>query len=129
MALPLDYNVNAFTKGVNGFGRKPPVQGYVYSITIAASTEKNFTVPSTSAMGAINSSNTPSFLAIFSYKPATEFWIAINATAAVPTGSSWATDTAELNPSAYIVKAGDTISAISASGGDISVALYSVPDA
>lgn len=127
MANPLDYNINKYTYGTNGFGRKPP--NVIQSATLAAATEKHFTVPLTSAMGAINSSSTPTFIALFSYKPATEFWVAVNATAAVPAGGDFASDTAELLPSAYIVKAGDTISAISAAGGDICVSLYAIPDA
>ncbi len=132
MANPLDYNVNRYTQGVNGFGRKPPnyaSTGNVYSATLAAATEKHFTVPGTSALGAMNSSQTSNFLAIFSYAPTVEFWVAVNATAAVPAGGNFATDTAELLPSAYIVRAGDTISAISTAGGDISVALYAIPEA
>jgi hypothetical protein len=127
MANPLDYNVNAFTKGVNGFGRKPPT--LIQSVTLGAASEEHFTVPSSSAIGAINSSATPMFLAIFSYQPTVQFWIAVNATAAVPTGGTWGTDTAELLPIAYIVKAGDTISAISTAGGSLSVSLYAIPDA
>jgi len=127
MANPLEYNINTIIQGVNGFGRKfPPI---IFSVTLAGATEKHFTVPSSSAIGNINSSNTPKFLAIFSYAPTVEFWVSVNATAAVPTGATWASDTAELLPSAYVVSAGDTISAISAAGGDISCSLYAIPDA
>ena len=129
MANPLDYNVNAFTKGVNGFGRKPPASGYPYTITLAGNTVKTLTVPRSSAMGNINSATTSMFLAIFSYKPATEFWVAINGTAAVPAGGDFAASTSELLPSAYILKAADVIQVISVAGGDMSVTFYAIPDA
>lgn len=129
MANPLDYNVNSIAKGVNGFGRKPPATGFIMSVTLGAASEQHFTVPSSSAMGTINAANTNMFLAIFAYQPTVQFWVAVNGTAAVPTGGTWATDTAELLPSGYIVKAGDTISAISTAGGSLSVALYAIPDA
>ena len=129
MANPLDYNVNSIAKGVNGFGRKPPASGYSYTITLAGNTVKTLTVPSSSAMGNINSSSISTFIALFSYKPATEFWVAINGTAAVPAGGDFAANTSELLPSAYIVKAADVIQVISVAGGDMSVSFYAIPDA
>lgn len=129
MANPLDYNVNSIAKGVNGFGRKPPATGYKFSATLAAATEQNFTVPATSAMGTINSSQTNVFLAIFSYQPTVQFWVSVNGTAAVPAGGTWASTTSELLPNGFIVRAGDTISAISAAGGSLGVSLYAIPDA
>jgi hypothetical protein len=129
MANPLDYNINSIAKGVNGFGRKPPATGYIYTITLAGATVKTLTVPSTSAMGTINSALTNVFLALFSYEPAVEFWVAINGTAAVPAGATFAASTSELLPSAYILKAGDVIQVISTAGGDMSISFYAIPDA
>jgi hypothetical protein len=123
MTNPIDYNVNRQIQGVSGFGRQFPT--IIYSATLAGATEEHFTVPSSSVIGGMNSTSTnPRFLAIFAYKPATEFWVSVNATAAVPAGGTFAVDTAELLPSAYEVKAGDTISVISTAGGDISVSIY-----
>jgi hypothetical protein len=127
MANPLDYNVNSICKGINGFGRRFPT--LIQSATLAGATEEHFTVPIASAIGVINSTATSYYLAIFAYKPATEFWVCVNGTAAVPSGGTFATDTSELLPSAYVVPGGSTISAISTAGGDISVALYAIPDA
>lgn len=125
MANPIEYNVNRAIQGVSGFGRIFPT--IINSATLAAATEEHFTVPSSSVIGVANATTTPRFLAIFSYKPATEFWVSVNATAAVPAGGTFATDTAELLPSAYEVKGGDVISVISAAGGDISISLYGMP--
>jgi hypothetical protein len=129
MANPLDYNINSIVKGVNGFGRKPPASGSTFSITLAGATVKTLTVPSSSAMGTINAANTSSFLAIFGYAAATEFWVSVNGTAAVPVGANFAASTSELLPGAYVVKAGDVIQAISTAGGDMSVSFYAIPDA
>jgi hypothetical protein len=119
MANPLDYNINSIVKGVNGFGRKPPASGSTFSITLAGAT----------VMGTINAANTSSFLAIFGYAAATEFWVSVNGTAAVPVGANFAASTSELLPGAYVVKAGDVIQAISTAGGDMSVSFYAIPDA
>lgn len=129
MANPLDYNVNSIAKGVNGFGRKPAATGYKFNATLAAATEQNFAIPSSSSMGTISATQTNMFLAIFSYQPTVQFWVSVNGTAAVPVGGTWAAATSELLPNGYIVKAGDTISAISTAGGSLSVALYTIPDA
>jgi hypothetical protein len=123
MANPLDYNVNRQIQGVSGFGRQFPT--IIYSATLAGSTEEHFTIPSSSVIGGMNSTYTnPRYLIVFGYKQATEFWVAINATAAVPAGGTFASSTAELLPSAYEVKAGDVVSVISAAGGDISISIY-----
>ena len=129
MANPLEYNVNSIVKGVNGFGRKPASAGNKFTITLAGATVKTLTVPSSSAMGSINSSNTNTFLAIFSYQPAVQFWVAINGTAAVPAGGDFASSTSELLPSALVLNGGDVIQVISAAGGSMSVSFYSILDA
>lgn len=128
MANPLDYNVNRYTQGVNGFGRKPP--NAIYTCTLAGGTNENVTVPSSSATGAMNSSATPVYLAIFSYQPTVKFYVAVNSSpATVPAGGTFASANSELLPPAYIVRAGDVISAISTAGGDMSVAFYAIPEA
>lgn len=129
MATPLDYNVNSIVKGTNGFGRKPPKAGFKYTVTLAAATLKTLAVPSSTSVGTISSTSTNMFLAVFSYQPATRFWVAINAAAAVPAGGDFAASTSELLPSAYVLAAGDVIQVISASGGDMGVSFYAIPDA
>jgi len=127
MAVPTNFNVNKFIQGVNGFGAMQ--SNIKFSTTLGAATEATLTVPATSAKGAINSSNTNRFLAVFSYHAARNVWVSINDTAAVPAGATLAATTSELNPSARVVKAGDVISMICATATtDVSVVLYAIQE-
>lgn len=96
---------------------------------MTASTHETVTVPSGSALGAVNSSQTGRYVAIFSYKAATDFWVAFNGqTAAVPAGASFGASTSELNPNARVVNAGSVIDVISAAGGYISISFYAIQE-
>jgi hypothetical protein len=118
------YNVNADTKGVNGFGS--PFCKNIYSATLAANTEKTLTVPDILASGLMPSTLTNQVLAVFNYTSGANVFVAVNATAAVPAGSSFAATTSELNPSAKKVKAGDVLHIISAGTPGVTVSFYSV---
>jgi len=110
------FNMVRDINGYNGFGLVQ--SNTIWSTTLVANTEQHFTVPS--------DVNTPykNILAIFSPSPGASVFIAINATAALP-GGSFAQVTAELNPSARLVKPGDTISAITADATDyLEVSFY-----
>lgn len=87
--------------GYNGFGIAFSEDGQATSL--AANTEQHFVVPS----------NYPNWIAIFSYTPGSNIWVDGITTAVVP-NTSFAATTAELNPSARSVKAGQTLSFISA---------------
>ena len=92
------------TKDVSGYN----VFGIVFSLdgqatSLAANTEQHFTVPS----------NYPNWIAIFSYTPGANIWVDGINTAVVPS-TSFAATTAELNPSARAVIAGQTLSFITA---------------
>jgi len=128
MANPTLYNVDTIIQGVNGFGTQFPV--HKYSATLAASTDTTLAVPDSSAIGAINATKTPRFLAVFSYHSGRNVWVSINATAAVPAGGTFAAVSSELNPSAKVVKATDTIHAICATAAtDVGVTFYALPEA
>jgi hypothetical protein len=129
MATPTNYNVNDYLKGVNGFGA--PFCNLIYSATLGAASEQTVTVPNTAAKGAISSTTTKNrFLAVFSYEAAANVWVALNATAAVPAGGTFAATTSELNPPAKVVKGGDVIHAITANANtDVSIALYAIQEA
>jgi hypothetical protein len=118
------YNINKNFQGVNGYAT--PFCTQTYSATLAAGVNEAVAVPLTTAMGtapATNSANT--FLAVFYYKPATEFWVANNTTATVPAGGTFAATSSVLLPKAKTVKSGDVINVISAAGGDICIEFYS----
>lgn len=121
------YNVNTVLQGVNGFGA--PFCDTVYTASLAAATATALTVPGKAAIGmasATSSKNT--YLAVFSYQPAAQVWVANNGTAAIPAGAAFALSTSELNPPAKIVKAGDVLSMICTAGAVVSVALYSTQE-
>jgi len=102
--------------GDNGFGL--PFAQDAWNTYLAANAEQNFTVPA----------NYEWWIAIFSYTPGSNIWVADNTTAAVA-GSSFATTTSELNPAARLVKSGDVLSFITAdtTSPNVSVIFYVAP--
>ena len=118
------FNIDKNISGVNGYGLPFSVQ--VYSASIAATTDTTLAVPLTNAMGMVNATSATKFIAHFSYAPTAKVWVANNATAAVPAGTTFAASTSELNPPAKFVKAGDVLHFYSAAISDISVAFYVV---
>lgn len=87
--------------GYNGFGILPTYD--IQGTSLAVSTAQSFTVPD----------NYPNWIAIFTYTPGANIWVSFTTTATVA-GSSVASLTSVLNPSARQVKGGDTISVITA---------------
>ena len=90
-----------------------------YSATLPNGSAESITVPS----------NFQNWIAVFSFTPGATVWVSLNDTAAIPAGATFAATTSELNPGARAVLAGDTISLISNSTGDVDVGviLYAVP--
>lgn len=91
------FNMTKDVAGYNGFGVKFASDGY--SGVLATGVAQSVTVPS----------NYPNWLAVFSYTPGSNIWVDNVTTAAVPAGAFSAT-TADLNPSARQVSAGQTLS-------------------
>jgi len=87
--------------GYNAFGLIPTYDIYAGSLTV--STEQHITVPS----------NNEYWLAIFTYSPGANIWVDFTTTATVPS-STVGSVSVVLNPSARQVKAGSTISFITA---------------
>lgn len=85
--------------GFNSFGLVPSDDDW--NTTLAAGVVQTFTVPS----------KFDSALAIFAFEPGSTIWCAFNQTAAVP-GVSVATSTSELNPTAWKVIGGNTITMV-----------------
>ncbi len=120
------YNIGPRIQGVNGFGLQ--YSDLIYTVTLADSTNTTLTVPGGSGFGAINSTTIPQFVAIFSYTPSGNVYVSLNAAATVPAGDTFAKATAQLNPSAWLVNAGDVINVISAAANDVCVAFYSTQE-
>lgn len=87
--------------GYNGFGLVPATDKQ--SMLLATSVAQSVTVPS----------NHQKWIAIFGIESGASVWVALNTTAVVPAGAASATSS-ELNPTAWQVSAGDTISFITA---------------
>jgi len=101
------FNLTRDINGYNGFGLM--FSEDKFSVSLAATVEQHFTIPG----------NYDKWIAIFSFTPGSEVWVANNFTATLPSGALSSTYS-ELNPTARQVKAGDVISFI-ASGDNISV--------
>jgi len=101
--------------GTNGFGL--PFTINAKSAVLAATVEQHFTVPSSST----------NWIAVFGYTPGSEIWVDGITTAVAPTGAFAAT-TAELNPSARAVSAGDVLSFITSDTDSpvVSVLFYAI---
>ena len=119
--FPLTSNININ----NDFGLIPSDTNY--SATLMANTDTTVTVPSSSSLGGHNTTNLPNLMAVFYYKntAGNTVWVAKNATAAVPAGSTFALTTSQANPVSWQVKAGDVLHFITAGTSiDVNVTFY-----
>lgn len=88
-----------------------------YSATLANAAEEKITVPSNHAV----------WVASFSYEPGANVWVAVNATAAIPAGGTFASTTSTLNPGARTVYAGDVLHLITDdTTADVGVTFYAI---
>ncbi len=123
------YKLQKDIAGYNGFGL--PFCDLIYSASLAASTDTSLTVPSKGAMGApLNQIN--KWLAIIQVEANLSVWFALNATAAVPAGSTFAQTTSDLiigtEYYAVEVKAADVMHFFAPTAGtDIMVKFYALP--
>ncbi len=86
-------------QGQNTFTLEP--SDNIFNTTLLAGVAQTFTVPVSALY----------WVAVFSFDPGSTVFFAHNTTAALP-GSSVTASTSELNPVSWLVKSGDTISAI-----------------
>jgi hypothetical protein len=111
--------------GYNGFGL--PFSDEKYSVTLATNTAQSLTVPSDAPLGGGQTGSVNKFIAIFSYTPGFEVWVASNAAASAPAGGSFAVTSSELLPTARYVSAGDILSFIAPYNNvNVSVTFYSL---
>lgn len=123
--MPTQFSMYTDVRGVNGFGLK--FTDTAYSATLAAATATALTIPGSGSLGGGKTQTKNLWLAVFSYTPGAEVWVANNATAAVPAGAAFAATVSEMNPAARIVEGADVLSFICAAAAvSVSVLLYSL---
>ena len=127
--MTTQYKLQKDVAGYNGFGLPPCDQKF--SASLAITTDTTLTVPSSGALGApLNQVNR--FLAVIQVEANLSVWLAINATAAVPAGASFAATTSDLiiggQYYAIEVKAADVMHFFAPTAGtDILVKFYALP--
>jgi len=121
------FNLTSDINGYNGFGLE--FADNKYSAIIAQSTDTTLTVPSNAAMGWATQTSVNKYIAIFSYEPGAQVWVANNDTAAIPAGATFAATTSELNPSARVVNAADVLHFFTpdSGGASVGVLIYALP--
>lgn len=127
--MTTNFNIDKTKNLFNGFGTS--FCDTIYSTTLSATTDTTIAVPLTAALGAPTATSKNKFLAIISCTPTDAVYMALNATAAVPAGNTFAATTSELIPNGYTaktVKSGDTIHFYSASTASITVAFYAIQE-
>lgn len=121
-------------KSVNDFGQLPCDQ--VYNATLAITTNTPLTVPGGSVMGALSSfgdsASKSKVMAVIRVTENGQVWFAVNKTAAVPAGASFALGTSEIvNDSILMAKqvnVGDVLNFFApAANTSVSVAFYALP--
>lgn len=129
--MTTQYKIQKDVAGYNGYGLQFSDQKY--SVTLGAASEKTLNVPLTGSLGAaLNTVN--KFLAIVNVYNATgegEVWCALNNTATVPAGSSFAATNSDMivqnKDYARWVKAGDVLHFVTATAAtDVSVMFYAM---
>lgn len=126
--MATQYNIDEFIRGINAFGTL--FCDAVYTTTLQASTDASVTCPSFAPMGAPNATTYNKWVAVIKSTAADNVYCALNTTAAVPVGHTFASSTSELlHPlDAKLVKSGDVLHFISAGTPDVSVAFYSIQE-
>lgn len=127
--MTTQYKLQKDVVGYNGFGL--PFSDLKFSASLAITTDTSLTVPLKGAMGVpLNSVN--KWLAIIQVEANLSVWFALNATAAVPAGTTFAATTSDLILGTEYygvqVKAGDVMHFLApVAGTDILVKFYALP--
>lgn len=127
--MTTQYKLQKDVQGFNGFGLA--FSDLKYSASLAVSTDTTLAVPLQGAIGApLNSVN--KWLAIIQVEANLSVWFALNATAAIPAGSTFALTTSDLIIGTEYygveVKAGDVMHFLAPTAGtDIMVKFYALP--
>ena len=122
------YNIYSYIKGQNGFGLY--LSDTSFSATLTASTDTTVTVPATAGVGLVLPTSKYSMLAVIRTTPA-DVWVAVNQTAAIPAGGTFASTTSQLldrDVMGIAVNGNDVLHFITAASDVVvSVAFYVLP--
>lgn len=119
------FNMTRDINGYNGFGLD--FTDSAYSVSLTANADTTLTVPAIDSTGgaSYSASAKPQLIAVFEYTPGTEVWIAKNASASIPGGSSFAATSSQMLPAARKVQGGDILHFYtSGTGVNVSVSFY-----
>ena len=127
MARSMRFQNKAQALGVNDFAQYFCTE--IFTATLTVSTDTSLTVPGLGGMGNAAEPSKNKFVAVIKVTPNASVWVALNATAAIPAGASFAASTSELVPASgvmgKIVSAGDVIHFFTGTANiSISVAFY-----
>ena len=135
MAALMNYDLNPNLEGTNGYGRQPANYNgnaiAIYNTQLAATTNKQLTVPSVNGVGRL-ANNNPEVLAIFGYASGATVFVAVGTasngvtTAAPDTSGSFVANAAMINPTALLLRGGDTINVYPSAQAFVSVEFYGV---
>lgn len=129
--MTTQFRVTQETKGINDFGQLPCDQ--IYNATLAATTNTQLTVPGGGTMGNLSAyTNVNKVYAVIRVSEADEVWVAVNETAGVPAGASFAKATSEIvtcqREYCKFLSVGDVLNFYTAgSTTSVSVAFYALP--
>lgn len=116
------------SQSINDFGQQFCDQ--IYTASLAASTDTTLTVPGAALMGNLPGVQKNKFMAVIRVENGSQVWIALNQTAAVPVGGTFAASGSELisgYPLGKFCKSGDVLHFFTTTAGtDVSVAFYAV---
>lgn len=127
--MTTQYKLQKDIAGYNGFGLQFSDQKF--SATLAATTDTTLTVPSSGSIGTpLNTIN--KFLAVIQVTANATVWCAVNTTAAVPAGATFASTNSDLIVGseyyAREVKAGDVLHFLApVAATDVCVMFYALP--
>ena len=128
--MVVKYNQERDINGYNGFALPP--SDLNFNATLAATTDTTLTIPNSTGMGGHGVYYTAVWVAIITVAPTTgAVWMAVNATAAVPVGTSFAsTSSILLSPNCcngFRLNGGDVLHFFSTPAtNSVSVRLYSM---
>lgn len=123
MATVKNFNTNLALNLFNDFGSQ--FSDTAYSVTLGAATNTTLTVPTGTGIGKANDTKAK-FLAIFSYAPSAQVWVANNHDATPSLTGSFVANATALNPRCKEVKSGDTLNFFSTPAAIMGVEFYAI---